>query len=110
MSTYGRIDLCANLAGVIGKDVLVKDTQNITNEDWNFVLGVNLTGMMNCLRAQIPHLKSGAAIVNVASVSGQRGFAKNGAYCASKWGAIGLSKCAAKELGPQGIRLNIICP
>lgn len=110
MSAFGRIDGVANLAAVIGKDIMLKRTEEITNEDWNFVLGINLTGMMNSLRAEIPHLKSGAAIVNFASVSGQRGFEMNGAYCASKHGVIGLSRCTAKELGPRGIRLNIVCP
>ena len=110
MKSFGRIDFCANLAAVVGKDILVKATEEITNEDWDFVLGVNLTGMMNSLRAQIPHLKSGAAVVNFASVSGQRGFAMNAAYCASKHAVIGLSRCTAKELGPKGIRLNIVCP
>jgi NAD(P)-dependent dehydrogenase (short-subunit alcohol dehydrogenase family) len=110
IEVFGRVDFCANLAAVVGKDILVKATEEITNEDWDFVLGVNLTGMMNSLRAQIPHLKSGAAIVNFASVSGQRGFAMNAAYCASKHAVIGLSKCTAKELGPKGIRLNIVCP
>lgn len=110
IKAFGRIDFCANLAAVVGKDILVKNTEDITNEDWELVLGVNLTGMMNSLRAQIPHLKSGAAIVNFASVSGQRGFAMNAAYCASKHAVIGLSRCTAKELGPRGIRLNIVCP
>jgi NAD(P)-dependent dehydrogenase (short-subunit alcohol dehydrogenase family) len=110
IETFGKIDLCANLAGVIGSEIMKKDTQDISNGDWDFVIGVNLTGMMNCLRAQIPHLKSGGAVVNFASVNGQRGFEKNGAYCASKWGVIGLSKCAAKELGPKNVRLNIVCP
>lgn len=86
-----------------------KDTEDITNEDWDFVIGINSTGMINCLRAQIPHLTAGGAVVTFASVSGQRGFEKNGAYCASKYGVIGLSKCAAKELGPKGVRLNIVC-
>jgi NAD(P)-dependent dehydrogenase (short-subunit alcohol dehydrogenase family) len=110
ISAYGKIDGVANLAAVIGKDIMLKSTEEITTEDWNFVLGINLTGMMNSLRAQIPHLKSGAAIVNVASVSGQRGFENNGAYCASKHGVIGLSRCTAKELGPRGIRLNVVAP
>jgi NAD(P)-dependent dehydrogenase (short-subunit alcohol dehydrogenase family) len=110
VSAYGKIDGVANFAAVIGKDIMVKATEDITTEDWNFVLGVNLTGLMNCLRAQIPHLKSGSAVVNFASVSGQRGFENNGAYCASKHGVIGLSRCTAKELGPKGIRLNIVAP
>ncbi|KAF2093285.1 NAD(P)-binding protein [Rhizodiscina lignyota] len=110
ISHFGRLDGVANLAAIVGKDVLMKATEDITTEDWNLVIGVNLTGMMNCLRAQIPHLKAGASIVVVSSISGQRGFEKNGAYCASKHGVIGLSRCTAKELGPKGIRLNIVAP
>lgn len=110
VSAFGKIDGVANFAAVIGKDIMLKATEEITTEDWNFVLGVNLTGMMNCLRAEIPHLNAGAALVNIASVSGQRGFQNNGAYCASKHGVIGLSRCTAKELGPKGMRLNIIAP
>jgi len=110
ISTFGKLDGVVNCAAVIGNDVLLKATEEITTADWNSVISVNLTGTMNCLRAQIPHLKPGAAIVNFASVSGQRGFEKNGAYCASKHGVIGLSRCAAKELGPKGIRLNIVAP
>jgi len=110
ISQFGRIDCVANLAAVVGKDIMIKRTEEITNEDWQFVIDVNLTGMMNCLRAQIPHLKKGATVVTFASVSGQRGFEMNGAYVASKHGVIGLSKCAAKELGPRGVRLNIVAP
>jgi NAD(P)-dependent dehydrogenase (short-subunit alcohol dehydrogenase family) len=110
VDAYGKLDGVANLAAVIGKDIMLKPTEKITTEDWELVLGINLTGMMNCLRAEIPQLNANAAIVNFASVSGQRGFENNGAYCASKFGVIGLSKCAAKELGPKGVRLNIVCP
>ncbi|KAF2401564.1 3-alpha--hydroxysteroid dehydrogenase [Trichodelitschia bisporula] len=110
IAAFGRLDGAVNLAAVIGRDVLRKATEDITTEDWNFVIGVNLTGMMNSLRTQIPHLKSGAAIVVVTSISGTRGFPMNGAYCASKHGVIGLSRCTAKELGLKGIRLNIVAP
>jgi NAD(P)-dependent dehydrogenase (short-subunit alcohol dehydrogenase family) len=107
IEVFERVDFCANLAAVVGKDILVKATEEITNEDWDFVLGVNLTGMISSLRAQIPYLKSGAAVVNIASVSGQRGFAMNAASCASKHAVIGLSKCTAKELVPKGLDLTL---
>jgi NAD(P)-dependent dehydrogenase (short-subunit alcohol dehydrogenase family) len=110
VAKFGKLDGCANLAGVIGKDVMVKNVDEIDSNDWDFVLGVNLTGLMHCLRAQIPVMNSPGSIVNAASISGQMGHAMNGAYCASKHGVIGLSRCAAKECGPNGIRVNCFAP
>jgi len=110
VAAYGKLDGAANLAGVIGSEATIKTTSEITRKDWDFVLGVNLTGLMHCMRAQIPHMKSPGSIVNAASVSGLVGWEKNGAYCASKHGVIGLSRCAAKELGPQNIRVNCFAP
>ena len=58
----------------------------------------------------IPHLKSGAAFVNVASIAGLSGTAGFSVYCASKYGVIGFSKCVALELGSKGVRVNIVAP
>jgi NAD(P)-dependent dehydrogenase (short-subunit alcohol dehydrogenase family) len=110
VSKFGKLDGAANLAGVIGKDIMVKRVDEIDETDWDFVLGVNLTGLMHCLRAEIPAMKSPGSIVNAASISGQMGHQFNGAYCASKHGVIGLSRCAAKECGPNGIRVNCFAP
>jgi NAD(P)-dependent dehydrogenase (short-subunit alcohol dehydrogenase family) len=110
VSNFGKLDGAANLAGVTGIDVLMKDVSEITNRNWESVRGVNLTGLMHCMRAQIPHIKSPGSIVNAASVSGLVRWAKNGAYCASKHNVIGLSRYAAKELGPKGIRVNCFAP
>ncbi|OBT94065.1 hypothetical protein VE01_07172 [Pseudogymnoascus verrucosus] len=110
VENLGGLDGVANMAAIIGNDVLVKATDGITTSDWNNVLAVNLTGMMNCLRSQMPVMRAGGAMVVCSSVSGQRGFANNGAYCASKHGVIGLARCAARELGPRNIRLNVVAP
>jgi NAD(P)-dependent dehydrogenase (short-subunit alcohol dehydrogenase family) len=67
-------------------------------------------GMFNITRAVIPHLKSGAAFVNVASIAGLSGTAGFAVYCASKYGVIGFSKSVALELGSKGIRVNIVAP
>lgn len=111
VSKWGKLDGAANMAGVIGKQSTKKTIEEIDSDDWAFVIGVNLTGLMNCLRAQIPNMKApGGSIVNAASVHGQQGAVKFGAYCASKHGAIGLSRVAAHELGARGIRVNCIAP
>jgi NAD(P)-dependent dehydrogenase (short-subunit alcohol dehydrogenase family) len=66
--------------------------------------------MFNITRAVIPHLKSGASFVNVASIAGLSGTAGFAVYCASKYGVIGFSKSIALELGSKGIRCNIVAP
>lgn len=110
VDTFGKIDGAANIAGVISKQANVGSLQDIDDDDWDFVVGVNQKGLLNCLRAQIPHMNSGGSIVNAASIAGVIGFARNAAYVASKHAVVGLTKTAAKELGPKNIRSNCICP
>lgn len=74
------------------------------------MLNVNLKGVMFCMRAQLPHLQAGGAIVNVSSTSGLRGLPHNAAYATSKFGVIGLTESAAGEFGRQGIRVNALLP
>lgn len=119
---FGRpLDGCANIAGVIGKDINLADISQVNPDDWDFVIGVNLRGVMNCLQAQLDTselpggqrqhlLRNGGAIVNAASVAGLIGFTKNAAYIASKHGVIGLTRAAAKEVGSRGVRVNAIAP
>lgn len=107
---FGRLDGAANLAGVIGRQSNVVGIEDVDDADWDFVFGVNVVGLKNCLRAQVPVMNEGGSIVNAASILGLIGAPKNLAYCASKHAVVGMSRAAAKELGPKKIRVNCFCP
>lgn len=107
---FGKLDGAASLAGVIGKHINITPLQDIDDDDWDFVVGVNQKGILNCLRAQIPYFNDKGSIVNAASVAGIIGFSRNASYVASKHAVVGLTKTAAKELGPRQIRCNCFCP
>lgn len=97
-----------NVAGV-GQ---LKHTEDVTEEDWNLVIGVNLTGAFHVTHAALPHLLANrrSAIANVASVAGLNGQAYSAAYCASKFGVVGLTKALAVEYAARGLRVNCVCP
>ncbi|KAJ6010386.1 short-chain dehydrogenase/reductase SDR [Penicillium sp. IBT 35674x] len=110
---FSGIDGAANLAGWIGTQGwsgkgYALDT--ITDEDWDAMMNVNLTGIKNSLKAELRHIKDGGSIVNVASIAGQRGTPWNAPYGTAKWGVISLSKCAAQEAGTRNIRVNAVAP
>lgn len=107
---FGRLDGCANLAGVIGPSIGLKGIAELGDEEWDFIIGVNMTGVFNCLRAQLGVIAEGGSIVNAASIAGLIGMPKNAAYTASKHAVIGLTRSAAKEVGNRGIRVNAIAP
>jgi len=103
---YGRIDVVVNNAGVHrgGK------VHRLTDEAWQEVLQVNLTGAMSMTRATVPHMDAGGAVVNVGAVVGFRGFPGDSAYASSKAGLSGLTKALAIELAPKGITANLVIP
>jgi NAD(P)-dependent dehydrogenase (short-subunit alcohol dehydrogenase family) len=107
---FGQLDGAVNLAGVIPKSINVERVQDLNNEDWKFVLDVNLNGVMHCMRAELQNMKNRGSVVNAASICGVIGFPKNAAYTASKHAVIGLSRAAAKEVGEREIRINCIAP
>ena len=110
VTKYGKLNGAANLAGVVGKNIGITGVEDIDDDDWHFIIGVNLTGVMYCMRAQLKRMEDGGSIVNAASVAGIIGRPKNAAYAASKHGVIGLTRSAAKEVGKKGIRVNAISP
>ncbi|MBE0405083.1 3-oxoacyl-[acyl-carrier protein] reductase [Halomonas citrativorans] len=110
MEKFGRIDVLVNNAGITQP---VK-FEEITPEDYDRILDVNLRGMMYMSQAVVPHMKQGGAgsIINTSSVSAQRGGGIFGGphYSAAKAGMLGLGKAMARELGASGIRVNSVTP
>lgn len=106
---FGKLDCAANLAGVF-KAVANGTVETEDQDNWDFMIAVNLTGVMHCLRAELPYMKSGGSIVNAASILGLQGAVGTAAYSASKHGVVGLTRSAAKEVGKKGIRVNMISP
>jgi len=105
---FGRIDILVNNAGVTQDATLAK----MTEDQWNTVIGVNLTGVFLCAKAVIPGMiarKSGK-IINLSSIVGLYGNFGQTNYAATKSGVIGMTKTWARELGPKGINTNAIAP
>jgi 3-oxoacyl-[acyl-carrier protein] reductase len=104
----GPIDLLVNNAGTIAR----KPLHELDPSEWDQVLDVNLKGAYLCSRAVLPSMieRRRGRIVNVSSISGKLGTPLLSAYCASKWGLLGLTAAAAEELRPQGIHVFSVCP
>lgn len=109
VAEFGRLDVLVNVAG---GSVAVPAFEDLTDEAWNDMLDLNLTGAMRCIRAALPHLRArpeGAAVVSVSSVNGLAAFGET-AYSSAKAGLSVLSRNLAVELGPAGIRVNVVAP
>ena len=108
LERFGRLDILVNNAGIMDRFTPV---QELTDELWNKVLAVNLTGPMYLCRAAMPHLiASHGVIVNVASVGGLFGARAGAAYTASKHGLIGLTRNIAATYAKDGVRAVAVAP
>ena len=109
VDAFGGLDLAVNNAGVLGSLARLVD---MTVEDWDDVLGINLRGMFLCLKHELPELRArgGGAIVNVTSVNAIKAEPEGGGYCSSKAAGEMLTRVAALEHAADGIRVNAVRP
>ena len=105
---WGKLDIAFNNAGIEGDHLapIVEDnTGNLRK-----ILDVNVVGVWNAMRAQLPHMTGGGSIINTSSVAGRKGFGAFSAYSASKFAVEGLSRSVAQEVAGAKVRVNTIAP
>ena len=109
LGRLGGLDALINNAGIAGPTGRVEE---IAPEDWDRTLAVNITGHFNCTRLAVAHLRQSRnpSIVNLSSAAGKFAFPLRSPYSASKFGVVGFTRTLARELGPDGIRVNAILP
>lgn len=108
ISEFGRVDILVNNAGITRDSLILR----MKDEDWDAVLGTNLKGAFNCIRAVSRSMVKNryGRIINMSSVVGVIGNIGQANYCAAKAGLIGLTKAMAKELGSRNITVNAVAP
>ncbi len=105
---FGKCDIVVNNAGV----GIFKPVYELTDEDWQTVIGTNLTGVFYVTRAVLPYMreKKSGYIINISSLAGQNPFAGAAAYCASKFGLNGFTECLMQDVRQDNIKVSCICP
>jgi meso-butanediol dehydrogenase/(S,S)-butanediol dehydrogenase/diacetyl reductase len=108
IDTWGQVDVLVNNAGVIRIGPVVA----FSEEDWDFVIDINLKGTFLCSKAVAGHMmeRKRGAIVNLSSIAGKRGNPMVSAYTTSKFGVIGFTQSLAQEVAPSNVTVNAICP
>lgn len=106
---WGRIDVLVNNAGILPSP---RKIEEISDEEWDRVMAINLKGAFYCTRASVPYMKKEKSgnIVNISSVAGKEGGTVGAHYAASKAGIIGFTRSLARELAPYNIRVNAVAP
>ncbi|MFL5592290.1 MAG: SDR family oxidoreductase [Ktedonobacteraceae bacterium] len=110
LDRWGRIDIVFANAGINGMWAPIEE---LSLADWSQTITVNLTGTFLTIKYTVPHLKKqGGSLIITSSVNGTRVFSNTGAtaYSATKAGQVAMAKMLAVELGPHGIRVNVVCP
>lgn len=109
LSRTGRIDILVNNAGIAGRTAPIWE---VSDEDWQRIIAVNMTGVFNCCRAVLPHMRTRhyGRIVNIASIAGKEGNPNMSGYSATKAAVIGLTKSVGKEVATEGICVNAVAP
>jgi len=106
--SYGRLDILVNNAGVLSTSTIADQSP----ADWQRVIDVNLTGAFYCLKcaARVMMTQRSGVIVTIGSRASHRGTKEFGAYCASKFGLLGLTESLAEEMKQHNVRVNMVCP
>lgn len=103
-----RVDVLVNNAGM----GVFAAVHKLSAADWDTTLNTNLRGVFYCSQAVTSQMirQGGGYIINISSLAGKNAFPGGSAYCASKWGLMGLTYCMAEDLRGYGIRVSVVCP